>query len=197
MSHRIAISKQTEPREVRDNTQWQQAQSQHVHLGLHSGRDPASVPKERWHHTLGLRPWDTKEDCIVPTGSLPALLTLPAPSTTCGNWDDLAKRQHPPWAQCWSILTELLLTALSTSQRASQQILHYEMCSWLLPLVFHCGFLSLTHACLHASTLSVFNCSSFLKYTSAETQSKDSSQPNSTWGTIHFTSMCAPYLKFC
>lgn len=103
---------------------------------------------------------------------LPALLTLPTPSATCGNWDDLAKGQHLPWTQCWSILTELVLTVLSASQRASQKILHYKMCPWLLPPAFQCRFLSLNHACLHASTLSVFNCSSLLKYTSTEYKAK-------------------------
>lgn len=149
------MSKHTEPREVRAGTQRQQAQSQRVHLTLHSARDLASLPKERQHHSLGLLPWDTREDCIVPTGSLPALLTLPAPSTTCSNWDDLAKGQHPPWTQCWSILTELLLTVWCTSQRASQQILHWRMVLGCFLWFFSVDFFPWPmHACMHPPSVS-------------------------------------------
>lgn len=89
---------------------------------------------------------------------------------------------------------ELVLTAVSITQRTSHQILHYKMCIWLLPLFFAVLFFSLhRHACMR-SALSVSYCSNLLKSTPAETQGKDSSQTIAIWGTFHFTSIDTPYL---
>lgn len=157
----------TEPREVRAGAQQQGTKSVCSPLFAQC-QGPGLCPKRKVTPQSRITAWDTREDFIVPTGSLPALLTLPAPLTTCGNWDDLARGQHPPWTQCWSILTELVLTVLSTSLRTGQHILHNKTCPWLLHLVFQCRFC----ACQHASTLSVFNFSSLLKYTSKEHKAK-------------------------
>jgi len=71
MSHRRAIPRQTRPRQARADTRWQRARSRCVHLDLHSARDLASLPKEKWCHSLGLQSWDKREGCTGPSGPSP------------------------------------------------------------------------------------------------------------------------------
>lgn len=78
LSCRKAIYKQIKPQEVSASAQRQQAQSQHVHLSLHSVGDLAPVPKEKWCCSLRFQSWHKNKGCIIPPGSHAALLSFPS-----------------------------------------------------------------------------------------------------------------------